>query len=212
MHAHDAPPRRPEIVLVRHGRSAHAERGWLDADGVRRWMAAYDAAEIALHHPPPPALVALAREAGHVVASDLPRAAASARVIAPGVDVQTTALLREAPLETPELPLPRLGGVRLPVHGWGLVFGVRWLWASWRGAPPPGVDATALARADEAASWLTELAATHGRVVAVTHATFRSLVTASLRRQGWRGPERRPLREWSAWVHVRGAEAPPPAV
>ena len=29
------------------------------------------------------------------------------------MDVQTTALLREAPLETPELPLPRLGGVRL---------------------------------------------------------------------------------------------------
>jgi hypothetical protein len=48
-------PATAEIILVRHGPSAHVERAWLDADGVRRWMIAYDAAEIALHHPPPPA-------------------------------------------------------------------------------------------------------------------------------------------------------------
>jgi len=188
-----------ELVLVRHGVSAHVERGWIDVDGVRRWMAAYDAAEIALHHPPPPDLVGLARTADLVVASDLPRALASAALLASGREVHASALLREAPLETTELPLPRLAGVRLPLRGWALVFGVRWLRARWRGAPPPGVDAFALARADEAAAWLAGLAEERGRVVAVTHATFRMLVAAALERRGWRGPERRPFREWTAW-------------
>jgi broad specificity phosphatase PhoE len=197
-----AAPAGREIILVRHGRSAHVQRGWLDVDGLRGWMAAYDAAEIALHHPPPPALVALARAAGLLVASDMPRAVASARVLADGREFRTSALLREAPLETPELPLPALGGLRLPLRGWAVVFGARWLAAWLRNAPPPGVDAAALARA-EAADWLAAQAAeARGRVVAVTHATFRLLVAQALVRRGWRGPERRPYHEWSAWRYV----------
>jgi broad specificity phosphatase PhoE len=192
-------PTAPEIVLVRHGRSAHVERAWLDADGVRRWMIAYDAAEIARHHPPPPALVALAQKAGAVVASDLPRAIASAALLAPSATVEMSALLREAPLETADAPFPRLWGIKLPLRAWGMVFVARWLWASWRRAPLPGVDAAALARAEEAAEWLARLATERGRVVAVTHGTFRTLVSAALERRGWRPPARRPHHVWSAW-------------
>jgi hypothetical protein len=82
---------------------------------------------------------------------------------------------------------------------WGMVFLTRWLWASWRGAPLPGVDAATLARAEEAADWLARLAAERGRVVAVTHGTFRTLVTTALVRRGWRRPGRRPYHAWSAW-------------
>lgn len=196
-----------EILLVRHGRSAHVERAWLDVDGLRRWMIAYDAAEIALHHPPPPLTVELARTADVIVASDLPRAIASATLLAGGREVRTSALLREAPLETKELPLPRLAGVRLPYHGWGLVFGARWLYASLRGAPPPGVDAAALARAEEAVEWLVTLATERGRVLAVTHATFRTLMAAALARRGWRRPERHPFHEWSVWPFRRSPAA-----
>ena len=196
----------PELLLVRHGRSSHVVRGWLDVEGVRRWMVDYDAAEILLHHPPPPELEALARDAARVIASDLPRTVASAVRLAPGHPVVRTPLLREAPLETPEMPFPALGGIRLPFRGWGIVFGARWLAAWMRGAPPPGVDAETLARADEAAQWLAGHAAeTGGRVVAVTHATFRLLVAQALVRRGWRGPDRRPFREWSAWRYL-----PPP--
>jgi hypothetical protein len=49
-----------ELILVRHGRSAHVERGWIDVHGLRRWMAAYDAAEIAAEHAPPPGVDAAA--------------------------------------------------------------------------------------------------------------------------------------------------------
>ena len=188
-----------EIVLVRHGRSAHVERRWLDVEGVRRWMLAYDAAVIAHEHPPPPALVGLARAADLIVTSDLPRAVASAALLAGPRDVEATPLLREAPLETPELPLPRLAGVRLPLGGWALVLGVRWLRASRRGLPPPGVDAAVLARAEEAATWLTERVTGGGSVLVVTHATMRTLLAAALTRRGWRPPAQRPFREWSAW-------------
>jgi broad specificity phosphatase PhoE len=195
--------REPELLLVRHGRSAHVERGWIDVDGVRRWMTAYDAAEIAPGHAPSEELEALARDAAMLIASDLPRTVASAMRLAPDRPIVRTALLREAPLETPELPLPALGGIRLPLRGWGMVFGARWLVAWLRSAPPPGVDAKALARADEAAEWLVGQAAdAGGRVVVVTHATFRLLLAQALARRGWRGPERRPYREWSAWRYL----------
>ena len=188
-----------EIILVRHARSAHVERAWLNADGVRQWMVAYDAAEIAAHDPPPPLLIELAQGAAAVVASDLPRAIASAALLAPRADVQTNALLREAPLETPGSPFPRLWGIKLPLRLWGMVFISRWLWASWRKLPLPGVDDAALARAEAAADWLVGLATGRGRVIAVTHGTFRTLVTAALERRGWRGPEQRPFHNWSAW-------------
>ena len=192
-----------EIVLVRHGRSAHVERAWLNADGVRQWMVAYDAAEIAAHDPPPAQLIDLARDADLILASDLPRAVASAVLLAARESVQTSALLREAPLETHEHPFPRLLGIRLPLRIWGLVFMSRWLWASWRRRPLPGVDEAALARADAAADWLVQLATGRRRVIAVTHGTFRTLLTTALERRGWRGPDRRPFHNWSAWT-LRG--------
>jgi broad specificity phosphatase PhoE len=190
----------PELLLVRHGRSAHVERGWIDVHGVRRWMAAYDAAEIAPDHAPPPELVLLARDAVRVIASDLPRTVASAMRLAPDREIVRTPLLREAPMETPELPLPALGGIRLPLRAWGTIWGMRWLSAWLRSAPPPGVDAAVLARADEAAAWLADQAMeAGGRVVVVTHATFRVVLTQALVRRGWRGPDQRPYRAWSAW-------------
>ena len=190
----------PELLLVRHGRSAHRESSWVDVHGLRRSIAAYDAAEIASEPAPPEALVHLVRDARRVIASDLPRAVASAARLAPGGPIERSALLREAPLETPDLPLPALGGLRLPFWAWGTVFGMRWLWASLRKAPPPGVDAAALARAEEAADWLaTQANDAGGRVVIITHAMFRLLVSEALARRGWRGPARRPYHEWSAW-------------
>src|SRR5215207_650618 len=198
-------PGAPDVLLVRHGPSAHVETGWIDVAGLRRWMTAYDAAEIALHHPPPVELRALVAGARRIIASDLPRAVASATVLAPERAIERLPLFREAPLETPELPVPALGGLRLPLGGWKAVFAVRWLRAWVRGGPPPGVDAAALGRAEEAAAWLeTAVRSAEGRIVVVTHATFRLLLAAALTRRGWRGPERRPYHEWSAWAYRPG--------
>ena len=201
-----APAASPELLLVRHGRSAHVQSGWIDIHGVRRWMEAYDAAEILAEHAPPPELEALTVTASRIITSDLPRTVASAKRLAAGRDIERSMLLREAPLETPELPMPALGGIRLPLRGWGMIFGARFLSAWIRGAPPPGVDRAALMRAEEAADLLiTRAMEANGRIVVVTHATFRTLVGRALTRRGWQGPKRRPFREWSAWPFIPGA-------
>jgi broad specificity phosphatase PhoE len=201
----------PELILVRHGRSAHVQTGWIDVEGVRRWMAAYDAAEIMPDHAPPAELEVLARDAALLVASDLPRAIASAVRLAPQREIVRTPLLREAPMETPDRPLPGYAGIRLPLRAWGVIWGTQWL-SSWlRKLPPPGVGPAELARAEDAAEFLETHARTaSGHVVAVTHATFRLVLAQALARRGWRGPERRPYREWSAWRFTPGAPDTPP--
>jgi broad specificity phosphatase PhoE len=194
----------PELLLVRHGRSAHVDAGqWVDVEGVRRWMAAYDAAEIMPDHAPPPELEALVRDASRVIASDLPRTVASAVRLAPEREIVRTPLLREAPMETLARPLPGFGGIRLPLRAWGMLWGTRWI-ASWLwNAEPPGIGPAELERAEQAADLL--IAQAHdagGRVVVVTHATFRVVLARALARRGWRGPDERPYHEWSAWRYV----------
>ena len=201
----------PELILVRHGRSSHVQTGWLDVQGVRDWMAAYDAAEISPDHAPPPELESLVRDASLIVASDLPRAIASAMRLAADREFMRTPLLREAPMETADRPLPSFGGVRLPLRVWGMFWGTQWI-ATWLwNAPPPGVGPAELARAEQAADLLVAHARdTGGRVVAVTHSTFRFVLAQALARRGWRGPPERPYREWSAWRFVLGASVDTP--
>lgn len=184
----------PRILLVRHGRSAHIHRdGWIDAAGLRRWLDAYDQAGIHAEDAPPSGLVAEAGRAGVVVASDVPRAIASAdRLVAGARSVVISPLMRET-----DLRVPRWVGWRMPLGAWALAIGLDSLWGTIRGdrASREGLD-----RAKEAADWLASLAAEQGSVLAVTHGSFRRLVAARLMTIGWR-PEgdRRSIRHWSAW-------------
>ena len=181
-----------EILLVRHGRSAHVHAGWIDLQGFHRWREAYEAAGILAGEVPPPELRVLAERAGAVAASDAARAVESARLLAPERDVLTSPLLREL-----DLPPPALHGWRLPLAGWALAYGVRWLSGSL--ASPVEV-----ARAREASEWLTGLSREHGAVVAVTHASFRGLLARSLADEGWFcGTRTRRSPHWSAWRFSR---------
>src|SRR5215212_6585995 len=97
-----------QIVLVRHGRSAHVHTGeWLSAAGVQRWRAQSDAVGITADDEPPAALVRETERAALVVASEMRRAIASAQRLAPGRDIRVSTLLRET-----ALPIP----TRLPLH------------------------------------------------------------------------------------------------
>lgn len=186
------------LILVRHGRSAHVHRGWLDAAGVETWRVAYDAAGIADDDAPPPSLRALASNA-LVVASDLPRAIGSAAMLVARDAVMTSPLLREVPL-----PIPALGGARLPLGIWGTVIGLRWL-AGMR-AGGSSHDADARGRGLEAGAWLGELTDSHSSIVVVTHGAFRRYLHDALQRQGWiPTAERRRFSHWSAWTVSRPA-------
>lgn len=184
----------PRIVLVRHGRSAHVAGGWLDAGALQRWFADYDLAALAHDERPAAHACELARAAGRIVASDLPRARASAALLLPGADVTESPLLRETPL-----PVPTWPRVRLPLMGWALATGARVAYGRLRGARPAG---EARRQAEAAAAWLGELAAAHDSVLAVTHGAVRGLIAAVLREGGWTLTTMAGGRyaHWSAWT------------
>lgn len=183
------------LILVRHGRSAHVHDGrWMDRAGIVRYLEAYDAAGID-DAGPPDALIREAADAHHLIASELPRAIASAAMLAPGRTPVTTPLLREMPLAVPALPL------RLPLTGWAMAIHLRWMGAIATGRPAAPHQ---LQRATEAVAWLDTRIADGENALAVTHGAFRWLLARTLATRGWRpipGPRR--YHHWSAWAFER---------
>jgi broad specificity phosphatase PhoE len=189
-----------EIFLIRHGRSAHVHSGWIDIQGFHRWREAYESAGILPTEVPPPELREIARRAGVIAGSDAPRAIGSALLLSEGREVITSPLLRELDLHPPSLR-----ALRLPLAGWALAFGARWLYRTLTSRQH--ASAAEVARAREAADWLTGLARREGSVVVVTHASFRALLASALVADGWKGgwTSRRP-RHWSVWPLTRCEE------
>ena len=182
------------IRLVRHGPSSHVYDGrWIGGADVRRFESAYNAAGILEHDHPPRELIQAADGAHVIAASDLPRAIASARRIAPTRDPEVTPLLREFELDAPTW-IPRL-----PIQVWEIFSHLLWSYRMLQESPHE-----ALRRASDAADWLVHRAGDSATVVAVTHGGFRRLISNRLETRGWRaGPERRSYANWSVWSYVR---------
>jgi broad specificity phosphatase PhoE len=180
------------IVLVRHGPSAHVHAGGaVDRSGMQAWRTAYDAAGIQAVSQPPAELIRLAAEAEHIVASDLPRAVASAERLAPRREIVTSALLREAELAIPAWP------TRLPLGAWGLLITLGWGSRIVRGVEASADDR---ARVADAANWLAKLTADGSMAVVVTHGVFRRLLGRRLVGMGWKCRARQGgYRPWRAW-------------
>lgn len=189
-----------ELILIRHGRSAHVHAGWIDIHGFHRWREAYEAAGILDGEVPPAEVQAIADRAGVIVCSNAQRAIDSARLLAN--DREMRAVVISPLLHELELSPPALGAVRLPLAGWALTFGVSWLLrgiTTW-----PHASEAELVRVREAAEWLAGLAREHRAVAVVTHASFRSVLTRTLLAQGWTaGSGRRRSSHWSAWSLTR---------
>lgn len=178
-----------EILLIRHGRSAHVHTGWMNRAAFFRWRDLYEAAGIADDEIAPSALQELARTAGVIVASDAARAVTSARAILADGQVITSPLLRELDM----LP-PNFGALRLPLAGWGLA----WLLSGAHASPEE------VARARAAAKWLDELTQEHQPLLVVTHGSFRRLLANELRAVGWKpSNDRRRLHHWSVYRLLR---------
>lgn len=181
------------LALIRHGRSAHVQSGWLDAAGFRAWRAAYEAAGIRADERAPVELAALGQAARHVLSSDAPRARESAKRVAPGHEIVESALLRELNLHEPQL-----AGLRLPFAAWALAVGGRSLALRVRGNYPSPAERK---RIEAAAAWLEQLARGSSLTLAVTHAWFRRSLCKELLRRGWEHePGRRTLQPWSVWM------------
>lgn len=184
------------IVLVRHGRSAHIHRGWIDHEGFRRWRDAYEAAGIIADDVPPRALRDLASSASLIVASHARRAVESARALATGKTQLVSPLFCE--LDLPALPLR----VPMPLPLWALAVGARVLIRRMAGAPRHEADEDE--RLAIAVQHLNDLAADHETVLVVTHAMVREELTRRLAARGWRVMARESARKhWSSWILER---------
>lgn len=181
------------VVLVRHGPSAHLPSPHaVDRAKVLAWREAYDVAGIRAVSPPPAPLVRIAAAATRIVASDLPRAIASAERLAPGREIEVSPLFRETHLPVPRWP------TRLPQYAWELLMHAAWNYRILR-----GIDATPadLAQAAQAAEWLSRSGAHGETAVIVTHGVFRRLLARQLLSLGWSSVDRHGgYQHWSFWT------------
>lgn len=184
-----------ELLLVRHGRSAHVAPRLLRLEEFTRWREAYEAAGIDDGETAPPHLVdAAAAPDAFLLASDAPRAVASALAIRSEGPHDTTSLLRELTLKPPQWR-----GFPLPLAGWALLFVLRGVLS-----PTAHVTSEERTRVGEAAELLAESATRHATVIAVMHGSFRVLLSETLVQRGWRLQKpRRAHAHWSAWRLVR---------
>lgn len=183
------------VMLVRHGPSAHEHDGsWIDSASARRFEERYDAAPIRGDETPPESLVALARMADLILASDLPRAVTSARAIAPDRDPIVSLLLRELSFDLPAW------GPRLPLSIWD---GLHHM--TWSARLVLGIESAETRRARRAAAWLDSVTANAALTIAITHGGFRRLLAAQLVERGWtHAPGWRRYHNWSVWAFSRG--------
>lgn len=187
------------ILLVRHGHSAHNGRaGWLDAAGILRWRDAYDAAGILDDSQPSAELVAEVASADRLVASDLPRAIASAERLIPGKAVDVLPLVREMYLDLPPWLI-----ARWPLKVWEIAIFLHWTAREVRHgiAAPEEIQ-----RAVAAVSALEERSRESANIVVVTHGAFRRLLALRLIEQGWTAGERTGgFNNWSVWRYTSSA-------
>ena len=189
----------PTVLLIRHGRSSHIQTGWIGREHFLRWREAYESAGIRGDDQPPQPLrdrVANAR----VVASDARRAVESATALAPGCEIVASPLFRELDLHP-----PHLGPLRLPMIGWGLMYGVRSLVRSV--LRRPHLSPRESERVETAADLIEELAGSDGTVAVITHASFRAELARRFVSRGWRKEVHGRFRHWSAWTLTRRTRA-----
>lgn len=166
-------------TLCDTGAPALSRRGWVSRDGYTDWWAEYGRVGLAPDETPPPLLKALASKVVQFVASPIPRAKATAELLAEGREIHVDEVYEEAPLPAP-LVIPFL---RLPPPIWGFASRISW----WLGYSAGGETRyQAEIRAREAADRLIELAANkNGDVLLCGHGWFNFMAAKELRKRGW---------------------------
>lgn len=192
-------PRRPgAVILARHGEPALSRRVRLNADGYRRWWAAYEEGGILPGQTPPPALVEAAAGAHVVRVSTRRRAIETARAVLCGRDFSLDPVLIEAPLPPPPFP----AFLRLKPRTWGFVSRFCWWWFDHHAGEESQRQATARARA--VADDLIARAGAGGDVMVFAHGFFNAMVGRELKRRGWRLSSNGGFGYWSARRYTAG--------
>lgn len=186
------------IILARHGEPALSRRIRFDSEGYRRWWATYEETGLREGQTPPPALAAMARKAGVIIASTRRRSVETAHALAGGRAIAQDPLFIEAPLPPPRWP----GWIRLSPRLWG--FFARFWWWFFDHHEGQETRVQAERRAGEAARMVAELADGGQDVLVVAHGFFNAMIARHLKRRGWRCVEDQGFRYWRAKIFRRG--------
>jgi len=184
------------IILIRHGRPHIDIAPRTGHAGFRKYIDAYEEAGLDPADAPPEELQDLVKELTAVFTSGKPRAAQSARALAPRAELIADPLFVEAPLPAPRIPL-----LKMTVPKWAVV--ARILWHA-RYHPEIETAASARSRAAKAADILIARAASQGVTALVAHGYFNFLIGRELARRGFRKTGSHRAKFWNAVMYERG--------
>lgn len=160
------------------------------------WVKAYDAHGILEEDKIPAATLETVKKAALVISSPLPRAVQSVERLQPFCHVAIAEWMRE--VDTP-IPFANVRWFCLPVSVWLVFSRICWLCGysldveSYREAKR---------RAEFAADMLCEYAERYGHIVAVGHGWFHRLVSAALKKKGWKRTASPSAKHWHAVLYT----------
>jgi broad specificity phosphatase PhoE len=178
------------IVLARHGEPALSRRIRLNAEGYRRWWAAYEEGGILAGQTPPAELLDLARHADIIFASTRRRAVETAEAIVGTKIFIRDPMFVEAPLPPPPLP----AFMTFNPQSWGVIARLVW-WLGYHGGQETRAEAQGRARA--ASERLSAAAQNGADVLLLAHGFFNLMVGLELKRLGWRRMQDRGFKYWA---------------
>lgn len=175
------------LGLLRHFPVAEKfPTGWKTAADLQTWRERYDLAEVLTGE------FDLGGVAWQIcLASDAPRAFATAKAIFPG-EVMPTALLREA-----EFATFSTGNLLLPVWAWRWMLRASWL----TGHRSQRTHRDAFR--SRVVSIADRLSAVEQDTLVVSHAGMMAYLSAELRRRGFLGPKLRVARHATAYIYEK---------
>ena len=150
------------------------------------WIAAYDGAGMA--DTPPGHARTVAERAAVILSSPLPRALASARLVAGDRPVAIMPDAREA-----AMPFARWTAPKLPPAVWTTLFRLGWF-CGWHPRVESARDARA--RAERVADRLIRRADAGASVLLVGHGIANRLIASAIRKRGWAGVAASPSGYW----------------
>ncbi len=182
-----------KVVILRHGKVDYPPIKILSARDFIHWVESYNSNKLDRSIKPTEGAINIAKKAGAVVCSDLPRSVESAKLL--GVDKPT---IIDPGFKEAGLPMGSWKFPKLSVRLWAVIFRFLWLFGYSRGSESVS---DARQRAKQSAEKLIQLAQEYKVVLFVGHGIMNRLIANELRKSGWEGPAVPSRKYWEFGVY-----------
>lgn len=183
-----------KIILIRHGKPDVDTHQKLTSDEMVQWIAAYDRSEVS-ENPPAALIHFLSPPPGVAIASSLPRAITSIKILG----IEPTVI--DSDFREAQLPLINLPWLKISPLTYAFWLRILWL-AGFTGK----VESRSLAqkRAARAAGKLIQLAENNPTVVLMGHGIFNRMLGAMLKKVGFSVTAKTGKGYWHAITYEKG--------